>query len=149
MKRILFVCLGNICRSPMAEYMLKRKLIERGIKGVEVESAATSNEEEGNPVYPPAKALLKSKGIDCSSKRARQLRKGDAERFDLFICMDDRNVRHAIAILGEQHAHKCVKLLSFANSEANVADPWYTRDFETCYNDIDRGLNALLEKLSV
>lgn len=129
--------------------MLKRKLSERGITGVEVESAATSNEEEGNPVYPPAKALLKSKGIDCEGKRARQLKKSDGERFDLFICMDDSNVRRAISILGEQHASKCVKLLSFVHSDANVADPWYTRDFTTCYNDIDRGLNALIETLTL
>ena len=149
MKRIMFVCLGNICRSPMAEYMLKSKLAEKGIKGVEVASAATSDEEEGNPVYPPAKALLKSKGIDCSDKRARQLKRSDAEEYDLFICMDSRNVRHAIAILGEKYASKCVKLLSYVGSDADVADPWYTRDFETCYQDIDRGLNALIETLNL
>ena len=129
----------------MAEYMLKHKLTERGITGVEVASAATSNEEEGNPVYPPAKALLKSKGIDCSEKRARQLKARDADKYDLFICMDGSNVRNASRILGEAHTHKCVKLLSFVHSNADVADPWYTRDFETCYADIDRGLNAFIE----
>lgn len=147
MVRIMFVCLGNICRSPMAEYMFKRKLTERGIKNVEVASAATSDEEVGNPVYPPAKALLKSKGIDCSEKRARQLKRSDGDKFDLFICMDSRNVRHAKAILGEAHADKCVKMLSFVRSDADVADPWYTGDFETCYDDIERGLNALMETL--
>lgn len=131
----------------MAEYMLKSKLAERGNTSVEVASAATSNEEAGNPVYPPAKALLKSKGIDCSEKRARQLQKSDGNKFDLFICMDSRNLRHARAILGEAHAHKCVKLLSFVHSDADVADPWYTRDFETCYDDIERGLDALMETL--
>ncbi len=149
MYRIMFVCLGNICRSPMAECMLKAALAEKGIDSVEVESAATSDYEIGNPDYPPAARLLKSKGLDCSGKRAKRLQPTDGDRFDLFICMDDDNLRQTKRIVGEKNAHKCVKLLSFAGSAADVADPWYTRDFDTCYDDIARGLDGLMKKLPV
>lgn len=153
MHRILFVCHGNICRSPMAEFVCKELLRQSGrSQRWEVASAAVSDEEiwngVGNPVYPPVAALLKTKGIDCSGKRARKLVAADADRYDLFVCMDDSNVRNAVRILGTQNAHKCVKLLRFCNSDADVSDPWYTRDFATCYDDIYRGLTAMLQALN-
>ena len=131
MRKIMFVCHGNICRSPMAEFVFKDMLEKAGRQNeFEVESSAVSSEE-----------------IDCSHKRARKLVASDAEKFDLFVCMDESNLRGAVRILGEQNARKCVKLMSYLNSSDDVSDPWYTRDFKTCYNDICRGLSAMLEKM--
>lgn len=153
MHKIMFVCLGNICRSPMAE-LLFRYMVEKTGRTAEFEisSSATSDENVfrgvGAPVYGPIKSLLEGKGISCAGKRAQVLKKSDGEYYDLFLCMDDNNVRNAQRILGEKHAHKCKKLLSYAGENGNVADPWYTRDFEKAYEDILRGLNGLLESLS-
>lgn len=149
MHKIMFVCLGNICRSPMAEYMLKDILKKQGRSAeFHVESSATSNENVwngiGSPVYPPAKAKLKSVGIACEDKRAQVLTEKHGDEFDLFVCMDDSNVRNARRILGAKNAHKCVKLLSFVGEDGSVADPWYTGDFEATYRDIERGLKGLL-----
>lgn len=117
----------------------------------EIASSAVSTEEiwggVGNPVYPPVASLLRGKGIDCTGKRARLLTAKDGEYYELFVCMDDSNVRGAVRILGERHAGKCVKLLSFLDSDEDVSDPWYTRDFQTCYEDICRGLQAMLRKI--
>ena len=152
MRRIMFVCLGNICRSPMAEYMLKDILKKQG-RSAEfyVESSATSDENVwngvGSPVYPPAKAKLKSVGISCEDKRAQVLTAKHGDEFDLFICMDDSNVRNARRILGTKNAHKCVKLLSFVGEEGSVADPWYTGDFTTTYKDVTAGCSGLLKYL--
>ena len=148
MHKIQFVCHGNICRSPMAEYLCK-DLVKKAGREQEffIVSTAVSAEELGNPVYPPVKALLKAQGIDCADKRARQLSKADGDKFDLFICMDDSNVARAKRIVGEANAHKCKKLLSFAGETADVADPWYTRDFEMAYADIKRGFDGLLKTL--
>lgn len=152
MYKIMFVCLGNICRSPMAEYMLKDMVKKQGRSDdFYIESSATSDENVwkgvGSPVYPPAKAKLKSVGISCEDKRAQVLTARHGDTFDLFICMDDSNVRNAKRILGVKNEHKCVKLLSFAGEEGSVADPWYTGDFEATYRDISRGLNGLLQTL--
>ncbi len=140
--KILFVCLGNICRSPMAEFLLKNKLKKRGVQNVEVASAATSHEEDGNPVYPPVARLLQSKGIDCSTKRARPLCAADGYIYDLLIGMEEGNVRRMQQIVGKTNAHKCKKLL-----DRDIADPWYTRDFETAYNDIMEGIEGLIKEL--
>ena len=145
----MFVCLGNICRSPMAEFVF-RDMLEKAGRADEftVSSAATSDETVwngiGEPVYPPVKKLLDKKGISCAGKRSQVLTKAHGEEFDLLVCMDDSNVRNARRIVGEENAHKCVKLLSFAGENGNVADPWYTRDFEMAYADIKRGLQGLL-----
>ena len=152
MRKIMFVCLGNICRSPMAEYMLKDIVKKQGRSDdFYIESSATSDENVwngvGSPVYPPAKAKLKSVGISCEDKRAQVLTASHGDIFDLFMCMDDSNVRNAKRILGAKNAHKCVKLLSFVGEEGSVADPWYTGDFEATYRDIGRGLNGLLQTL--
>ena len=150
--KIMFVCLGNICRSPMAE-LLFRDMVERAGRSDEfiVESAATSSENVwrgvGAPVYTPVRKLLESKGISCAGKRAQVLRREHGETFDLFLCMDDANVRDAGRILGEKYVGKCKKLLSFAGERGDVADPWYTRDFQTAYDDVKRGLEGLLKSI--
>ena len=150
--KIMFVCLGNICRSPMAELLLKDMVKKLGREEeFYIESSATSDENVWNgvgaPVYPQIRSLLESKGISCAGKRAQVLTKAHGGQFDLFLCMDDNNVRNARRILGEKHADKCQKLLSFAGESGNVADPWYTRDFEQAYEDIKRGLEGLLQTL--
>lgn len=152
MHKIMFVCLGNICRSPMAEFMLK-DMVEKAGRSAEfyIESSAVSDENVfngvGAPVYGPAKAELKKHGIFCEGKRAQVLTAADGDRFDLFLCMDDSNVRRARGILGAKNADKCKKLLSFAGENGDVADPWYTRNFEIAYRDLTRGLEGLLRAL--
>lgn len=150
--RIMFVCLGNICRSPMAELLLKDMVKKQGREEeFIIASSATSDENVWNgigaPVYPQIRSLLESKGISCAGKRAQVLTKAHGEQFDLFLCMDDNNVRNAKRILGEKHADKCKKLLSYAGESGNVADPWYTRNFDVAYEDIKRGLEGLLQSL--
>ena len=148
----MFVCLGNICRSPMAELLFKDMLEKEG-RGREfvVASAATSSENVfngiGAPVYSPIRKLLEGKGISCAQKRAQVLTAKHGEEYDLFLCMDDSNVRNARRILGAKHADKCKKLLSYAGETGDVADPWYTRDFNVAYDDIKRGLEGLLKTL--
>ncbi len=152
MIRVMFVCLGNICRSPMAELLLKDMVKKAGREAeFEIASSATSDENvfmgTGAPVYPPVKALLGEMGIACDTKRAQVLKATDGEKYDLFLCMDDNNVRNARKILGEKHANKCKKLLSYAGEDGSVADPWYTRDFSLAYADIKRGLEGLLKQV--
>lgn len=150
--KIMFVCHGNICRSPMAEFVLKDMVEKAGRTDFEIASCAVSSEEiwggVGNPVYPPVKALLKKKGISCEGKRAVKLQPSDGEKYQLFLCMDESNLRRAKAILGEKNAYKCKKLLSLVGSDEDVADPWYTRDFDEAYQDIVRGCAALLKEYS-
>ena len=154
MKRILFICLGNICRSPMAEYVLRTMLRDAGrADDYLVASAATSGENVfrgvGAPVYPPARAILRRHGIDCGDKRARQAQPADYDDYDLIVCMDDANVRAAARIFGGDPQHKIVKLMDFTGQPGNVADPWYTGDFETAYRDIETGCRALLRQEGV
>lgn len=151
MKRILFICHGNICRSPMAEFVLVHLARERGVgEQFSVASCATSTEEiirgVGNPVYPPAKRELARHGISCDGKRAVQLKKSDYDRYDYLICMDDNNVRNAMRILGGDPDGKVTKLMDHTAHPGNVADPWYSGDFETCYRDIEEGCTALLNQ---
>lgn len=146
MIKILFVCLGNICRSPMAEFIMKDLVQKKGLsKEFYIESAATSREELGNPVYPPARRVLEKRGINCLHKRARQINAADGAKFDYIICMDSSNVRNTIRILGENNYGKIYKLLDFTDSPRDVADPWYTGDFSATENDVDKGCEALLE----
>ena len=147
--KIMFVCLGNICRSPMAELLFKDMVKKAGREAeFEIASSATASDNvymgKGAPVYPPVKALLEEMGISCAEKRAQVLTKADGDKYDLFVCMDDNNVRNASRILGEKNAVKCKKLLSFVGEKGDVADPWYSRDFSLAYLDIKRGLEALL-----
>ncbi len=148
--RVLFVCHGNICRSPMAEFMFKRKLEECGLSDkFYVESAATSDEEcwngIGNPVYPPAKAELAKHGISCEGKRARQIRKDDYDRFDYLIGMEDANIRNMQRVWRDDPEGKICKLLDFTNRKGNISDPWYSGDFATTYSDIEEGLRGFLD----
>lgn len=152
MKRIMFVCHGNICRSPMAEFILKDLLKKTGREDeFFVSSSATSSEEIyngiGNPVYPPAERELLKHGISCKGKTAVQLKKEDYEKYDLFLCMDDRNVRNAIRIFGDDRLGKVKKLKSFMGSSEDIHDPWYTGDFSGVYDDIEKSLSGLLEVL--
>lgn len=153
MIKIMFVCHGNICRSPMAEFVLKDMVKQKGLqKDFMICSSATSTEEifngVGNPVYPPAKAVLEAYGICLSGKRAVQLKASDYDKYDLFIGMDSANIKNMNRILGGDKSGKIHKLLEYANSSADVSDPWYTRDFNRCYNDIYKGCKALLEVLA-
>ena len=152
MKRIMFVCHGNICRSPMAEFIFKYLLEKHGKSALyHVGSGATSSEEIwngiGNPVYPPAKAELAKHGISCNGKRAYQVRASDYEQYDLFIVMDSANMRNMMRLFGNDPKQKLRKLMNYAGKDRDVADPWYSDDFETAYNDIYEGCAALLNDL--
>ncbi len=153
MKRIMFVCHGNICRSPMAEFIFKDMLKKKGLENAFfVASSATSTEEiwggRGNPVYPPAAAELARHGIRCEGKRAVQLTCADLEKYDMFIGMDSANIRNMHRILGKAAEGKIFKLLEFAHRSADVSDPWYSDRFDIAYRDIYEGCEALLKYLS-
>ena len=148
MRAIMFVCHGNICRSPTAEFVMKDILEKRG-KGKDffISSAATSGEELSNPVYPPARRVLERHGIDCRGKRAVRLKKEDYGKYDLFVCMDGRNVANTLRIFGSDPEHKIVKLASFAGTTDDVEDPWYSDRFEEVYGQIREYCLVLAEKL--
>ncbi len=146
MIRILFVCHGNICRSPMAEFAMKDLVRKAGRENeFHIESAATSTEEIGNGVYPPAQRKLAEHGISCKGKTARQMTRGDYERFDLLIGMDSWNIRNMHNICGGDPDGKIHQLLDYTDRPGEIADPWYTRDFETAWRDIQKGCQSLLE----
>lgn len=148
MKRILFVCHGNICRSPMAEFVMRDIIEKQGLQNkFEIASAATSTEEIGNPVYPPVKKLLEKNGISCIGKTSRQLKKEDYEKYDFIIGMDNANFRNIKRICGNDTQNKVYLLMDFTNNKKEVADPWYTRNFELTWNDVNEGCNGLLEYL--
>ena len=141
--RILFVCHGNICRSPMAEYIMKHLVEKRGLsRTFMIDSAATSTEELGNPVYPPARRMLEAQGIGCGDHRARQIRRDEASEWDLIVVMDEANVRNIKRRIGE--SSRVYKLLEFAGESRDVADPWYTGDFEATFDDCMAGCTGLL-----
>ena len=148
MTRILFICHGNICRSPMAEFVMKDLVKKAGLEGLfHIESAATSTEEIGNPVYPPAKRKLAEHGIDCTGKTARQLKNSDYDQYDLLIGMDRANLRNMHRICGGDFAGKLRLLMDYTDHPGDVADPWYTGDFETTWRDVLAGCQRLLELL--
>ena len=145
MKRICIVCRGNICRSPMGEFILK-DMVKKG--EYHVESRATHTDEidngVGNPVYPPALRELARRGVPCEAHRATLLQSADYHRFDLFLCMDDANLKSMLSIFGGDPAHKLHKLLSYTDAGGNVADPWYTRDFSAAFLEISAGCEGFL-----
>lgn len=147
MKKIMFVCHGNICRSPMAEFVLKKMLKDNGVSDVVVNSSATSYEEIGNGVHIGTKKILDKLGIDCSDKRAVRFTMDDYDEYDMIVVMDDNNVYNLSRIIGEDTEHKVIKLLDLVGIDRDVADPWYTGDFEKTCQDITLGCLALLDKL--
>ncbi|MDE7361860.1 MAG: low molecular weight phosphotyrosine protein phosphatase [Oscillospiraceae bacterium] len=143
--KILFVCHGNICRSPMAEYIMRDMCRKRGITDVETASAATSTEELGNPVHRGTAGVLRRLGIDFSAKRARQITLADYAEYDLLIGMDSANIRNMTRYWGDKE-HKIHKLLDFTEGKGeDVADPWYTGNFEQTYLDVKAGCEGLIE----
>ena len=149
MERILFVCHGNICRSPMAEFVMKDLVRKAGAdERFFIASAATSTEEIGNPVYPPARRKLEEHGIGCAGKTARQMTAADYREYDLLIGMDSANLRNMRRICGGDPEGKIRLLMDFTDRPGDVADPWYTEDFETTWRDISAGCRGLLEWLS-
>ena len=148
MVRILFICHGNICRSPMAEFVMKDLVKKAGLETqFHIESAATSTEEIGNPVYPPARRKLAEHGIDCTEKTARQLTNSDYDKYDLLIGMDRANLRNMHRICGGDFANKLHLLMDYTDHPGDVADPWYTGDFEATWRDVLEGWTYLLERL--
>lgn len=141
MIRILFVCHGNICRSPMAEYLFRDMARRAGLDCFEVASAATSAEELGCPVHPGTRNILTAHGISCKGKRARQVTRGDLGCYDHIVVMDEENLRDLERMFGPSRKYRMMK------EEGSVADPWYTRDFDKTWREISAGCTKLLEKL--
>ena len=149
MVKVLFVCHGNICRSPMAEFVMKDLVKKAGRDGeFDIASAATSSEETGNPVYPQARRKLAEHGLACDGKRARQFTARDYSHYDLIIGMDSANIRSLRRASGGDPEGKVRLLLSYTPHPRDVADPWYTGDFDAAWNDIYTGCQALLDSLS-
>lgn len=149
MHRILFVCHGNICRSPMAEFVMKELVSQAGREDdFYIESAATSTEEIGNEVYPPARRKLAEHGIGCAGKTARQMTRSDYDRYDYIIGMDTRNIRNMLNIYGGDPENKIKMLMNYTRRPGDVADPWYTGDFEATWRDVLEGCQALLDILT-
>ena len=152
MKKIMFVCLGNICRSPMAEFIFRDMVKQKGLENeFFIASSATSTDEIiggiGNPVYPPAKRELLSHGISCEGKRAVQLKWEDYEKYDLFVGMDSSNIRNMHIILKGDKQGKIRKLMDYTSRRGDVADPWFTERFDIAYRDIHEGCEGLLKAL--
>ncbi|MBR2275470.1 MAG: low molecular weight phosphotyrosine protein phosphatase [Lachnospiraceae bacterium] len=158
MVRVLFICLGNICRSPMAEFMMKDMVEKLGVsEDFVIASAATSSEEvwngRGNPVYPPAREELRRHGIgktpytDFGTKRAVQITRADYDKYDYLLCAEKRNIRDTERITGGDPENKIYRLLDFSEHPRDIADPWYTGVFDITYRDIEEGLEAFLRRL--
>lgn len=148
MKKVMFVCHGNICRSPIAEFVMK-DLVKKAGRQNEflLDSSATSTEEIGNGIYPPAKRKLIEKGVPFTEHYARQIKKAEYDDWDLFICMDGANVRNLMRIFENDKKNKVKKLLDYTGHGGDVADPWYTGNFENTYLDVLEGCMKLLETL--
>ncbi len=145
MIKILFVCHGNICRSPMAEFIMKQIVKEKRLENeFYIRSAATSTDEIGSPVYPPAKRKLNARGIDCSGKRAVQITPADYFEYDYLIGMDRYNIRNMNRVFGGDAEKKISLLLDFCGDGRDVADPWYSGDFDATERDVEKGCKALL-----
>lgn len=148
MTSILFVCLGNICRSPMAEFVFRDLVQKRGLGDrFHIASAATSAEELGNPVHPGTRRRLAQEGISTAGKTAVQLTRRDYGRYDLLIGMEQRNLSAMLRILGGDPQGKVRRLLDFTGSPRDISDPWYTGDFNRTYDDVWEGCLGLLEYL--
>ena len=146
-KKIMFVCHGNICRSPMAEFIFKDLVKKRGLEeSFQIASSATSTEEIGNPIYPPARDELRKNGISFENRKAVQLKKEDYDKYDLFVCMDSNNMRNIKRIFPVDDMCKVKKLMDFTARGGDVADPWYSDRFDIAFNDIKLGCEGLLKE---
>lgn len=143
--KVMFVCLGNICRSPMAEFVMRDELKRRGLDDViEAHSSATSYEEFGNPVYPPAIAKMKREGVTIYPHRATPLQKDDYDKYDMFVGMEDYNLRRMRNIFGGDPDGKISKLLDYTPNPRDIADPWYSGNFDRTYLEVVEGVDALI-----
>lgn len=148
MIKILFICHGNICRSPMAQFVMQDIINREGMQGeFLIQSAATSTEELGNPVHPGTRNKLAEFGISTEGKRAVQIRRADYDKYDYLIGMDTWNIKNMKRILGEDREKKIYKLLDFTNRGGDIADPWYTGNFDETYRDVKEGCEALFKHL--
>ena len=148
MIKILFICHGSICRSPLCEYLLRDMAKKRGISDkIHVESAATSREEIGNPIYPPMQKVLRAHGIDPSGHAARQITKADYDEFDYIIGMDEENRYNLLRIFDNDPEGKVSLIMDYTDRPRAVADPWYTRDFDATYRDAIEGVEVFLDFL--
>ena len=148
MINILFVCLGNICRSPMAEMILKDMVNKANVADkFYINSAATSTEEIGNGIYPNTKAVLRKNGIPFTEHYSTRLTPRDYDKYDYIICMESSNINRAKAILGEDRDHKIYRLMDFTDNPYDIDDPWYHRDFDKTYREITFGCEKLLKRL--
>ena len=146
MIKVLFVCLGNICRSPMAEFVMKDLVKKQGLETeFQIESAATSSEEIGNGIHYGPRAKLKEKQILYGDKKAQKLVKEDYEKFDYILGMETSNIRNIYRIIGEDNENKVYRLLDFSKNPRDIADPWYTRNFDVTFDDVLEGCQAFLE----
>lgn len=148
MIRVLFICHGNICRSPMAEFIFKDMVEKQGISHkFHIESAATSTEEIGNGVYPPARRELARHGLSCAGHAARQVRSRDYQAFDYLLCAEQYNIRNLRWIISKDPQHKIMRLLDFSSRPRDIDDPWYSGNFTTAYSDIVEGCECFLHYL--
>ena len=148
MIKIFFICHGNICRSPMAEFLMKDMVAKQGLANqFYIASAATSMEEIGNGVHRGTRRILEDLGISCSGKRAIRMEVSDYKKYDYLIGMDNWNIKNILRIVGSDPEHKVCRLLDFTDHPRDIADPWYTGDFDATYRDIMEGLEALLLRL--
>lgn len=145
MVKVLFVCHGNICRSPMAEFILKKIVKDNNLEDrFEIDSAATSTEEIGNDIYPPAKECLLKHNIHFKRHSAKQVTKSDLEYYDYIIAMEEYNIRNLQRLVGDSNKYSL--LLDYADTNGNISDPWYSGDFETAYREILKGYNGFIER---
>lgn len=146
MIKVLFVCLGNICRSPMAEFVFKDMVKKQGLEDkFRIDSAATSSGEQGNTMYPGTRQKLEEKGISYTEHKSRQITKEDYQNYDYLLGMEESNIRNIKRIIGEDKENKIYRLLDFTNQPRDIADPWYTGNFDITYQNVKEGCEAFLK----